>query len=256
DVLTGGASAIYGADGVSGVVNFIMRDDFEGLRARGQSSWTQEGGGENVFLSLTYGTNFAGGRGNIAASVEGSHERPLLSFDREHTRIGARLVRNPEDFIGGVDDPALPDRVPFEDLRWFESGTGGAVDVDADFGADFDGATDAAWDGGVFPGGIQSGTYQLGGSGTPVAGYGRDLIGETERAAFNVFGHYDLIPRRVRFFTEQKYVITDATSFGQPTFDLFLAINPDNPFIPPNIATAAAGAGDAAEAFGLPAGTV
>lgn len=256
DVLTGGASAIYGADGVSGVVNFIMRDDFEGLRARGQSSWTQEGGGENVFLSLTYGTNFAGGRGNIAASVEGSHERPLLSFDREHTRIGARLVRNPEDFIGGVDDPTLPDRVPFEDLRWFESGAGGAVDVDADFGADFDGATDAAWDGGVFPGGIQSGTYQLGGSGTPVAGYGRDLIGETERAAFNVFGHYDLIPRRMRFFTEQKYVITDATSFGQPTFDLFLAINPDNPFIPPNIAAAAAGAGDVAEDFGLPAGTV
>lgn len=253
DVLTGGASAIYGADGVSGVVNFIMRDDFEGLRVRGQGTWTEEGGGDQAFVSVTAGSNFANDRGNIAVSIEGSHEDPLRSFEREHTRIGARIVRNPEDFIGGVDDPAIPDRVPFSDLRWFESGTGGAVDVNADFGADFDGSTDAPWDSGLFPGGIQSGTYQLGGSGTPVAGYGRDLIGETDRVALNVFGHYD-INNRVRFFTEQKYVVTDATSFGQPTFDLFLAINPDNPFIPPNIAAAAAG-NDAAD-FGLPTGTV
>ncbi len=255
DVLTGGASAIYGADGVSGVVNFIMRDDFEGLRARAQGTWTEEGGGDQAFISLTAGMNFANGRGNLAASIEGSHEDPLRSVDRDHTRIGARIVRNPLDFIGGVDDPTLPDRVPFEDLRWFESGTGGAVDVNADFGAEFDANSDAAWDGGAFPGGIQGGTYQLGGSGTPVAGYGRDLIGEIDRIAFNVFGHYDINPR-MRVFTEHKYVVTDAISFGQPTFDLFLAINPDNPFIPPNIAAAAAAAGDAATVFGLPAGTV
>ena len=254
DVLTGGASAIYGADGVSGVVNFIMRDDFEGLRVRGQGTWTEEGGGDQAFISVTAGSNFGNDRGNIAVSVEGSHEDPLRSFDREHTRIGARIVRNPFDFIGGVDDPTLPDRVPFEDLRWFESGTGGAVDVDADFGADFDGSTDAPWDQGSIPGGIQGGTFQLGGSGTPVAGYGRDLIGETDRVALNVFGHYDIVPNRLRFFTEQKYVVTDATSFGQPTFDLFLAINPDNPFIPPNIAAAAAG--NSAADFGLPEGTV
>jgi iron complex outermembrane receptor protein len=37
DVLTGGTSAIYGADGVSGVVNFVMKRDFEGLRIRGQA---------------------------------------------------------------------------------------------------------------------------------------------------------------------------------------------------------------------------
>lgn len=253
DVLTGGASAIYGADGVSGVVNFIMRDNFEGLRVRSQAGFTEQGGGDSVFLSVTAGSNFANDRGNIAVSIEGSHEDPLRSFDRDHTRIGARIVRNPDDFIGGVDDPALPDRVPFEDLRWFESGTGGAVDADADFGADFDGNTDAPWDGGAFPDGIQGGTYQLGGSGTPVAGYGRDLIGEVDRIAFNLFGRYD-ISDRVRFFTEQKYVVTDAMSFGQPTFDLFLAINPDNPFIPPNIAAAAAG--NSAADLGLPEGTV
>ena len=38
DVLTGGTSAVYDADGVSGVVNFIMKHDFEGLTVRGQGS--------------------------------------------------------------------------------------------------------------------------------------------------------------------------------------------------------------------------
>jgi outer membrane receptor protein involved in Fe transport len=242
DVLTGGASAIYGADGVSGVVNFIMKDDFEGLRVRGQYGEPDEGGAEQAFLSVTAGLNFDEGRGNIAVSFEGSHEGRLSSTDRAHTRRGARIVRNPEDFIGGVDDPDVFDRVPMDDLRWFESGTGGAVDVDFDGIMDFDGNTDDLWDVGPFPNGIQSFTFQQGGSGTPVAGYGRDLIGETDRFAVNLFGHYD-VASNVRFFTEQKFVITEGLSFSQPTFDLFLFLSPDNPFIPPNIAAAAASSG-------------
>ena len=66
DVLTGGASAIYGADGVSGVVNFIQRRDFEGLSIRGQGGISGEGDGNNTFLALTAGTNFSDDRGNIA----------------------------------------------------------------------------------------------------------------------------------------------------------------------------------------------
>lgn len=242
DVLTGGASAIYGADGVSGVVNFIMRDDFEGFRVRGQFGEADAGGAENYFGSATAGFNFAGGRGNIAVALETSHEGRLESLEREWLRRGARVVRNPDDFVGGVDDPNLPDFIALDDLRWFESGTGGAVDVDLDFVADFDGSTDAPWDGGtVFANpSIQSFTFQRGGSGTPTAGYGRDLIGETDRYALNLFGHFD-ITSNIRFFTEQKFVITEANSVGQPTFDLFLWIEPDNPFIPPNIAAAAAG---------------
>ncbi len=46
DVLTGGASAIYGADGVSGVVNFRQRRDFEGLSIRGQGGISGEGDGQ------------------------------------------------------------------------------------------------------------------------------------------------------------------------------------------------------------------
>src|SRR5690606_13033089 len=70
DILTGGVSAIYGADGVSGVVNFVTKRDFEGLEITGQNGLTNYGDGSDHLLSITGGTNFAGGRGNIAASYE------------------------------------------------------------------------------------------------------------------------------------------------------------------------------------------
>ena len=59
DVLTGGASAIYGADGVSGVVNFRLKHDFEGITARGQIGISQRGDGGNRYGAITAGTNFS-----------------------------------------------------------------------------------------------------------------------------------------------------------------------------------------------------
>src|SRR5262245_36242838 len=59
DVLTGGASAIYGADGVSGVVNFRLKKNFEGLSFRAQTGTSNEGDGDNLYAALTAGMNFA-----------------------------------------------------------------------------------------------------------------------------------------------------------------------------------------------------
>jgi outer membrane receptor protein involved in Fe transport len=63
DIVTGGASAIYGADAVTGVVNFITKRDFEGLTVRGQAGISGEGDAANQFVSITAGKNFADGRG-------------------------------------------------------------------------------------------------------------------------------------------------------------------------------------------------
>jgi outer membrane receptor protein involved in Fe transport len=241
DVLTGGASAIYGADGVSGVVNIITQDDFEGLRVRGQYGEPGEGDAEKAFLSATAGLDLDDGRGNIAVSFEGGHEGRLSSTDRAHTRRAARIVRNPNDFTPD-DDPSIPDYVPMDDLRWFQSGPGGAVFTDFPYlTMGFEGA-DVPWDMGAVPEGIEGRTFQRGGSGTPTAGYGRDLLGEIDRFAVNLFAHYDLSDS-IRFFTEQKFVVTEGLTFGQPTFDFFLFLSPDNPFIPQNIADAAASSG-------------
>ncbi|MGK3865290.1 hypothetical protein, partial [Enterococcus faecium] len=70
DIVTGGSSAIYGSDAVAGVVNFVLKRNFEGLKFSGQGSITSRGDRGSYFGSLTAGKNFADGRGNIAVAVE------------------------------------------------------------------------------------------------------------------------------------------------------------------------------------------
>lgn len=81
DVLTGGASAVYGSDAVAGVVNFILDDRFEGLRADGSSQITGRGDGALYDLSLTGGVAL-GDRGNLV--VSGGYSK------RKGVKFGAR----------------------------------------------------------------------------------------------------------------------------------------------------------------------
>jgi outer membrane receptor protein involved in Fe transport len=70
EIITGGASAVYGADAVGGVVNFILRDDFEGLEIDTQYGFTEVSDGEEFRISGLMGTNFADGRGNVTMGLE------------------------------------------------------------------------------------------------------------------------------------------------------------------------------------------
>jgi outer membrane receptor protein involved in Fe transport len=86
DVLTGGASAIYGADAVTGVVNFILKDDYEGLNVNVSGGISGEGDAENYSLSAIYGTNFADDRGNIAIAVDYTTREALTHGERSWSR--------------------------------------------------------------------------------------------------------------------------------------------------------------------------
>jgi len=83
DVLTGGAGSAYGADAISGVINFRTRTDFEGIDFRVSQSDTFEGGGESNRYDLTLGGNFDDNRGNAVISVGYTDRAPLLQGDRE-----------------------------------------------------------------------------------------------------------------------------------------------------------------------------
>lgn len=72
-VVTGGASAVYGSEAIAGVVNFILDDKFEGLRFHGQGTISDEGDSGRYLASVTAGTAFADGRGHIV--VNGSYDR-------------------------------------------------------------------------------------------------------------------------------------------------------------------------------------
>ena len=82
EVLTGGASAVYGADAVAGVVNFILRRDFEGIEAAGIANISEEGDAESYGGNLTIGTNFGDGRGNISGYLGWSRRGSLIKRDR------------------------------------------------------------------------------------------------------------------------------------------------------------------------------
>ncbi|WP_077509800.1 TonB-dependent siderophore receptor [Sphingomonas sp. LM7] len=69
EIVTGGSSAVYGSDAITGVVNFITRDDFEGLETRFQLNVDYPTGTPVYNVDLTAGANFADGRGNFVVSA-------------------------------------------------------------------------------------------------------------------------------------------------------------------------------------------
>ena len=83
ETITGGASAVYGADAVGGVTNFILKDDFEGFDVDFQTGMTTEGDSEESRISAVLGTNFSDGRGNVTVGFETYKREQALEVDHE-----------------------------------------------------------------------------------------------------------------------------------------------------------------------------
>jgi outer membrane receptor protein involved in Fe transport len=81
DIVTGGNSAIYGSDAIAGVVNFVLRRDYQGLQVRGQYGASPRGFGDNYYVSAMYGTNFNEDRGNITLHAEYANQQRIFGSD-------------------------------------------------------------------------------------------------------------------------------------------------------------------------------
>lgn len=82
ELITGGASSTYGADAVGGVVNFILRKNFQGLNVDGQYALTQRGDGSEYRGSVLMGSNLADDRGNVMIGIEYYKREQVLRKDR------------------------------------------------------------------------------------------------------------------------------------------------------------------------------
>ena len=82
DVITGGASAVYGSDAMSGVVNFKTIKDFDGVKADVMDSFSQQGGAGTLNASLAMGSPFAEERGHALVALTYSRQNPLLGDQR------------------------------------------------------------------------------------------------------------------------------------------------------------------------------
>lgn len=85
EVITGGASAVYGSDAVAGVVNFIMKKDFEGFETDLSYQVTGEDDGDRTDLSLTMGGNIVEGRGNVVLNFGYTEQKAVTQGDRSYS---------------------------------------------------------------------------------------------------------------------------------------------------------------------------
>jgi outer membrane receptor protein involved in Fe transport len=86
ETLTGGAATTYGADAVSGVINFITRSDFSGMELNVGEQITEDGDGEYTHLDLTLGSNFDDDKGNVVFSVGYQNADPVYQSARKFSR--------------------------------------------------------------------------------------------------------------------------------------------------------------------------
>jgi len=82
EVVTGGASAVYGSEAIAGVVNFVLKDKFEGLSIHAQNTMSDEGDATRQYASLTAGKAFADDRGHLVANVTYDNDDGLRSRKR------------------------------------------------------------------------------------------------------------------------------------------------------------------------------
>jgi len=86
EIITGGASAVYGSDALAGVVNFKLKRKFDGVEINGTWGQTDRGDGGQYEAGLTAGTDFAGGRGSVVAFVGYADRELVTNAEREFSK--------------------------------------------------------------------------------------------------------------------------------------------------------------------------
>jgi outer membrane receptor protein involved in Fe transport len=245
DVVTGGDSAIYGSDALAGVVNFVLKDHYEGLQFRGQGNISQWGDAGAYYASILAGKNFAGGRGNLAIDLEYARQNSLYASDRDYLSHTDGFVTVDTDLagVGGttgnntLNSDGNPDAVFFRDIRVGTFSSGGLVAFSGlpagNCGKDVAGraytcnylftpdgnlvlqnGTRVGLAGGTAaaPNATPAGSFIGGNGDTRREGHLLQLLPQLDRYSANLIGHFEISPAFVPFI-EAKYVRTD--SFGQ-----------------------------------------
>ena len=256
EIVTGGASAVYGTDAVAGVVNFILKDDFEGFDIHTQAGVTDRDDGESKEVSVAYGTSI-GERGHLMVSGEWFDADKIETLaDRDwfqHWGLIQNPGAGPRDLVrpdvvsytytaGGLINSTLAgvgagaDRVPTA-IHRYEFLPDGSVQQFVP--GNLIGAAPATGPRVATPGGSY-GTHQIsnGGSGwDAVVDRGGSLVPETERGS--LFAHYAFdLSDTTTLYTQFLAGNNKVNSVG--TLPLGIAgwagtVYSGNPYLPANI---------------------
>lgn len=134
DVVTGGASALYGSDAISGVVNFLLRDEFQGVELDMSYQGTEQEDGQIFQTSILAGGDFDDGRGNATFFAAYTDRSPVFQGDRGFSAVANNDAAIGEDFdpfgSSGIPGTNFFDTARFAGLPDF---AGAMIDEDGDF---------------------------------------------------------------------------------------------------------------------------
>lgn len=214
ETLTGGAAAVYGADAVAGVTNFILNDSFEGLEASFSGNMSEKNDATNYTIGLTGGINFFNDRANITAHVAYTDRGQLLRIDREWAR-------------NEVNDLGLPFAGPLATVggQFTRATTGGNFNLTSVGGP-------ASSNTLFFP---ISGNPQITNPNEPLS-FKEAFINENQRSNAAIFAKFE-VNKHLEFFGRYQYSIINNVSWTLPvnaatsTAASPILIRSDNPFI-------------------------
>ncbi|MCW8878679.1 MAG: TonB-dependent receptor, partial [Kangiellaceae bacterium] len=265
EVISGAASAIYGSDAVTGVINIILKKEFQGTHIKVQSGTTYENDGDTKNLSLTWGDNFLNNEMNLTLNLDYSEEEEISMSARGYANRDPGFRPNP---LNTGPDDGIPDTVFAQDVRFqalseegliyvpngdylfgnlpitmVSSVIGPPIFADDPFGLGYDTYTIDRDDGSFRD--FRSGIYC-----TVVPCEGGDgfrtqetntLKTPTERVSFYASSNYD-ITADLRLSAELKYSKVESAASGQASvfhddnFGPLIALTSDNPFRPQALA--------------------
>ena len=221
DALTGAAVTTYGADAITGVVNFITRKDFAGVEVTASEQITEQGDGNFMRVDLTMGANFDDGRGNAVLSLGYQESDPVYQGDRDFSVFQVSSYSGGENGSG----TAVPSR--FSGLRAIDPATCALVPNDPEEGNR--GVSQVEWrDGQACQGGSIAGNY------APF-NFNPYNIFQTPFKRYNIFGQanyeisdaVEVYGRGLFSKNEINSIIAPSGSFGGT-----VPINLNNPFLP------------------------
>ncbi|MAP95677.1 MAG: TonB-dependent receptor [Ponticaulis sp.] len=218
EIVQGGGAAVYGSDAIAGVVNYILKDDFEGVEFDVQYGNTALSNYEQTAFRLTAGKNFANDRGNIAVNVETS-KTPLVYFSDFEASNRSRVTQsNPLD-TGPTDGiPSVSEVMPAHMWGFNYDGVIFNIPAPPPFALTSVNGAPATFDadGNIVaynPGQILGIPFAVGGDGVRYSDLVPGLRSGVERVTGNALFHYDFSPN-LRWNAELLYAETEGTSIG------------------------------------------
>lgn len=226
EVVTGGASAQWGSDAVAGVVNLVLKKDFEGVRGEVQMGRSRAGDNRSERAALLAGTTFAAGRGHLTLAIDHSSNDGVGDvYTRDWGRKGYSLVANP-----AADEWPINFILP--DVQFSSYTPGGLINDTVLRGIQFDADGEPI----PFEYGTLVGTINMVGGGQPGIniGAGPAIAPGVRRTTTYARGDYELTDS-VTGYIEGSYADTTGGGLTLPARDTALLIRRDNAFLPQTV---------------------